>query len=319
MTRAISVPSLLIGLGAGLASALLFAAPMGGSMLAMPLFFLAPMPLAIAALGWGTPAGLAAVAAGLAAIGLGLGSRAAFVFGLADALPIVVATHLFGLARLADPSEPTSGEWYPLGRVLTAIAAMVSIGVIGIGVVLGFDTDELTRDMLEAFRAMQVHGAGAGATADPAQLEPFVRAMVRIIPVLFPAGWFLVVTLDLWVAARVVAKSGRMARPNEDVAAVELPIAAGLVFAAAFAAMFLDGAIGLVASVITGVLFSAHLLVGLDIVHTLARRSEARIIILAFVYGLALLFSLPLLMIALAGVLEPHFGLRRRGGAGGPN
>src|SRR5882672_9662405 len=60
----------LIGFGAGAASALLFASVLSGSFLSVVLFYLAPLPVLIAAIGWSHWAGLAAALA--AALGLAL-------------------------------------------------------------------------------------------------------------------------------------------------------------------------------------------------------------------------------------------------------
>ena len=313
MTRAISVPSLLIGLGAGLASALLFAALVGGSVLALPLFLLAPLPIGIAALGWGTAAGVVAGIVAIAAVGYGFGGPAMVAIGLADVAPILAGAHLLGLARASAPADPTHREWYPVGRVLVALSIAVIVATLAGGLAIGFDIDETTAQVVEAYRHMMVRGGASPAQMpDTAQLEPFVRGTVRLMPAFFPASWLMVVVFDLWAAVKIVAKSGRLVRPAEDLAAIALPGIAGLVFAAALALAFVDGTLGTIASVVAGALFAAHFLVGLAIVHALARRSEARIIILAFVYGLVLLFTLPAALIALAGLLEPHLGLRRR-------
>ena len=56
----------LIGLGAGAAAALLFASVVSGSLAAIFLFYLAPLPILIAALGWSHWAGLIAAAFGRA-------------------------------------------------------------------------------------------------------------------------------------------------------------------------------------------------------------------------------------------------------------
>src|SRR5258708_23026951 len=50
--------SLLIALAAGCASALMFASIISGALISLLLFYLAPLPLMVAALGWG-PAGAA--------------------------------------------------------------------------------------------------------------------------------------------------------------------------------------------------------------------------------------------------------------------
>src|SRR5260221_13976669 len=59
---------ILVGLGAGAAAALLFASVVSGSIAAIFLFYLAPLPILIAALGWSHVAGLIAAAAATAAL-----------------------------------------------------------------------------------------------------------------------------------------------------------------------------------------------------------------------------------------------------------
>lgn len=314
MTRLLSAQSLLVGLGAGIASALLFAALVGGSVLALPLFLLAPLPLAIAAFGWGTPAGVVAGLAAIGGVGFVFGTPAMISMFLADVLPTLVAVHYLGLARQTDPADPAAREWYPLGRVLTILSGLVMIGTVLAGIAIGFDVEETSGQVVAAYRDMMLRsGVSPAQMPDATQLEPFVRGTVRMIPAFFPATWVLILTFDLWAAAKVVRRSDRLARADEDVAAVELPSAAGLACVTALVvAVFLDGPIGTVAAVVAGALASAHLLVGLGVIHTLARRSPAKIIVLAFVYGLVLLFTLPAGLIALAGLVEPHIGLRRR-------
>ena len=53
---------ILVGLGAGAAAATLFASVVSGSIVAIFLFYLAPLPILIAALGWSHWAGLIAAA-----------------------------------------------------------------------------------------------------------------------------------------------------------------------------------------------------------------------------------------------------------------
>ena len=47
-----TVRIILVGIGAGLAAALLFLSPIGGTLLAFPLFVLSGFPIAIAGFGW---------------------------------------------------------------------------------------------------------------------------------------------------------------------------------------------------------------------------------------------------------------------------
>ena len=196
--------------------------------------------------------------------------------------------------------------------VIAVVITVVVTTIIG-GIVAGFDLAETTAQVIEVYRRMLTDAGRTGTQVpDVATLEPIVQAAVRMIPAVVPATWVMLVVTHLWIGAWVVRKSGRLARPPEDLAQIELPLAAGMVFAAALAVAFVPGPVGLLASVVGGALLSAHFLVGMGVLHALARASGMRIIILAFCYGLALLFTLPALLFVVAGLLEPLIGLRRR-------
>src|SRR5215510_2953043 len=63
----------VVGIGAGAAAALLFASVTSGTLLSIPLFYLAPLPIMIAGLGWSHWAALTAALAGSAALGIFFG------------------------------------------------------------------------------------------------------------------------------------------------------------------------------------------------------------------------------------------------------
>ena len=60
----------LIGIGAGAAAALLFASVTSGAWLSIPLFYLAPLPIMIAGLGWSHWVALIAALTGALALAL---------------------------------------------------------------------------------------------------------------------------------------------------------------------------------------------------------------------------------------------------------
>ena len=89
----------LIGLAAGCASALMFASIISGALISLLLFYLAPLPLMVAALGWGP---LAATIGGIvAASGLGaiFGLPYCIAFAITVALPAWWLGHLALLGR----------------------------------------------------------------------------------------------------------------------------------------------------------------------------------------------------------------------------
>src|SRR6476659_10226430 len=77
---------ILIALAAGAASALMFASIISGALISLLLFYLAPLPLMVAAVGWGP---IAATVGGIAAAsGLGV------IFGLPYCIAFVVTVAL---------------------------------------------------------------------------------------------------------------------------------------------------------------------------------------------------------------------------------
>ena len=91
---------LLIALAAGAASALMFASIISGVLVSLLLFYLAPLPLMVAAMGWGP---LSATIGGIAAA-IGLGA----IFGVpyCIAFVIMVALPAWWLGHLALLGRP---------------------------------------------------------------------------------------------------------------------------------------------------------------------------------------------------------------------
>src|SRR5258708_26733656 len=151
----------LIGISAGAATALLFASVASGSPISVPLFYLAPLPILIAALGWSHWAALVAAisaAAGLTAVFNGY-FFVAFLIGIG--LP---AWWLGYLALLARPVEGVPGGlgWYPAGH-LVVCAAILGASVVIAGM-LHFGTDEDSfRASLRSFLERMFPAAGRTA------------------------------------------------------------------------------------------------------------------------------------------------------------
>ena len=89
----------IIGIGAGAAAALLFASVTSGSWLSIPLFYLAPLPIMIAGLGWSHWAAMTAALAGALGLGAVFGTVFLLAFAAGAGFPGVVAR----LSRNACP------------------------------------------------------------------------------------------------------------------------------------------------------------------------------------------------------------------------
>src|ERR1700761_4246139 len=142
----------LIALAAGAASALMFASIISGALFSLVLFYLAPLPLMVAAIGWGPMwAGIGGIAA---ALGLGtvFGFSYSLAFVVAVALPAWWLGHLVMLGRPAPhAASPLDGsstdapamEWYPVGRILIWIASLAALTTFAALLTLGSDADSI--------------------------------------------------------------------------------------------------------------------------------------------------------------------------------
>ncbi len=318
--------AIAIGLGAGLASALLLATFVSGSPIAIFLAALSLLPLLIAGFGWGWTSALA----GAVVASIGLSVATTFGFGAAYFLSIgAPAAWLAYIALLGRPAEESEDagvraaggmEWYPAGRILAALSIMA--GALGCLFILqfGFSLDayiEATRPSVEASLRMMSRMQGAAATGTPAvgteQHAALVRLMALMLPIVLVAFVFIMLVINTVIAGKIVVRSGRTARPWPDLATTELPRGLLLItLALTLAGLVLPGIVGLFAGLFATTFLFAYFLQGLAVMHVVTRGRPARSLILSFVYFSVLLLSFPGLVIVLVGLLDGLMNIRRR-------
>jgi hypothetical protein len=110
----------------------------------------------------------------------------------------------------------------------------------------------------------------------------------------------------------IVDASGRALRPWPDLHSLELPNGLLLIFAGAFAASFLPGLPGLLATGLAGALLFAYVLQGLAVIHVYSLGVPFRGFLLAAVYLGILLLGWVAILVAIIGLAEPLLGLRQR-------
>ena len=308
----------LVGLGAGLCSALLFASLMSGSPLSVLLFCLAPLPIMIAAMGWSHWSGLAAIA--MAAIALALAFSPYFLisFPLSVGLP---AWWLGYLALLARPVGPQGElEWYPVGRLMLW-SALLSALVTGIGLVQFGGNEATIQETLhsgfERMLRLQLDIPADKPLVVPGIDDPgrLIDLLVAVLPPAAAVLGTITQLLNLWLAGRIVRTSGRLRRPWPDLAATRLPAVTMAALAIAFAASFLPGILGMAAALPAASLLVAYAALGFAVMHGVTRHMHSRVIVLLILYtGFVLLgwSGWPILMMALLGLIDAAFDLRRR-------
>ena len=301
--------NILVGLGAGLAAALLFAGLVTGTTLALPLFLLSPLPIAIAGLGFGTLAG--AIGAGFAAalIGAVLAPQSGIFHLLAFGAPVAWAAHLIGLSRqTAAASEER--EWFPLDRVLFRLTIAAAVAVILVGMMFGYDPKSWTDMVLTGAEAMF---AGAGSDAPSrADLEPIVSMSVSLMPITSTVLVLTVIVFNSWLGARIARMSGQLQRPWTPVWTVSLPQLGAVVFGLGLLAWFFPGPVGYIGGTFIGASACAFVMTGFGLLHFALAARPSRGAILFATYLATVLFALPIAVAAIGGIADTLLGLRRR-------
>lgn len=312
----------LIGLGAGLASAVLFASAATGTILGLfILFLLSPLPVAIAGLGWGWTSAAVAAAAGTTLVVIASTPRAAVFYLLALGLPTVGLAYLTllnrGVAAAVPGGAGSTIEWYPLGRIV-ALAACWAGGLATLALLAtASDIEGLRAVLRNTFETVFVNSMLLPPTGERAIGESEVAAFTELMVVSFAGAvasvWMAIAILNLWLAGVITRKSGRLVRPWPDLSTLTLPRSLPLAFASAIALTFLPGYAGLIASGFASAFMFDFVLVGLAIIHNVTRGHGFRPAILGAVYGALVVFN-PFsgLVLALVGLAEPFSPLRRR-------
>lgn len=308
---------ILIGIGAGLAAALLFSSPIGGTSLALPLFAMTAMPIAIAGLGWTPIAGAVAVVAGCVAVFALISPLASAVFLLLFAAPTAWLAYLAGLWREGGEDQ----EWFPLGRLLFNAAAAVAIGLLIIGYMIGFDPDRMASELTDALSQWLSSNPDLQSIPTREEIEPFVRLNVAVLPYTLAALVLIVLVLNLWLAGLVTRTSGRLARPRERLWTVSLPIGAALTFVAASIISAFPYPLGDIAALVAGAFGGAFLLLGLAVLHAVTIGMNGRGLLLTINYIALAVLGFTAIIIVLVGIAETflHLRARRFGGAPPPS
>ena len=306
---------LIVALAAGAASALMFASISSGALISILLFYLSPLPIMVAAFGWGP---LAAAIGGVGAACV-LGAIFGLPYSIAFAMMVAVPGWWLGhLALLGRPIEGAAGdgatqqppalEWYPVGRILLWIAAFAVITTTATLLTLGADTDTITAALRRGLLKVLIAGDGQGSV----EIERLVDMLVILAPLAATILSMVTLTLNLWLAGKITQTSGRLNRPWPELRSTALPSMTLVALLVAAALSFVGGMLALLAQIVTAALVIGYALVGFAVLHTLTLSLNSRGFWLGGIYAVVVMFGWPIVAIFALGIADAVFGLRQR-------
>ncbi len=314
-----------LGIGAGLVSALLFASVGAGALPAVLLMYLAPLPILIVALGWHHLVGLLALAIGAAATSMLVRPATGIAFALGPAFSAWLLAYLALLVRPAIAAEPVpqaasvpADPWYPVGKLLFWLGvAGAAITVSSLAAATGGDYDRYREALEQAAGSLLRREARVGRSGPLPEAfgvagRDFIRIMVAFAPALLASMLTLILAVNLWLAGKVVAISGRLARPWPDIPAARMPLGALPAMLAGGVLSLLPGFAGAVGTAIAGGLLMAFALQGLALVHFVSRNRAGRGAVLSLLYVMTVILAYVFLpAFALLGLADTALPIRR--------
>jgi len=312
----------LLSVGSGAAAALLFASLTTASYLSIVLFYLAPLPLMIAGLGWSHWSALIGAFAGAAILAVLFGGMFFLGFIAVIGAPSWILTRLAMLGRPArdrddTASFDTSVDWFPPGMLVVTAALLGAAVVLLAFPLIGLDAASFHNGMVE--KLGQVLRIETGTPDGKPLSVPGVQnaqRMLEVLALILPPAGAIVATLinliNLWLAGRVVRLSSRLARPWPQLSAMSFPVWAPILLAVAIAATFAGGLPGTAAAVVSAPLMLAYALLGFAVLHEITRGRDSRPFILAGIYASVLVFGWPMLLMSVLGLAETGIGIRAR-------
>jgi hypothetical protein len=308
----------VIGISAGAAAALLFASVTSGTLLSVPLFYLAPLPIMIAGLGWSHWAALTAATAGAIALGLVFGTMFLFAFLTGAGVPAWWLSYLGMLARpVGDNGKNQTLEWYPTGRLVSWAAILAALVVIIAIPNFGTDAESFRVGLRDALRTLLRVESGTATDAPlnlpgASKIDRLISFLVNVIP---PAAAVLATItnlLNLWLAARVVRFSGRLSRPWPHLAAMSFSPLLTAALGLAITLSFVDGMLGIVAGIVSASLLIAYGVLGFAVLHAITQNMGSRGFVLGLAYAAVIVLGWPIFALCLLGVVDTAIDLRGR-------
>ncbi|MBT5265903.1 MAG: DUF2232 domain-containing protein [Rhodospirillaceae bacterium] len=299
---------------AAVASAIMYLAPVIGSVPGVMLATASALPLFLIGLsiGW-WPMAIAAVAGGVVIL-VTAGWPVGLQYLIGSSLPAAFLAQRALLARpVGDDPSSRDLEWYPTGHLVTWVSILPAVGMIaGFVAFLGWEGGpkgavKVYIDLVMSLApAVDVDSVERGAEA----LETWKAVFLESLPGWAAVVWASLMILNGLTAQWIVARSGRNIRPTPSMASIKLPQwLMGALAALLLLSFVTDGTPGYLVDNLIPIVSLPFFLAGLGLAHALAGHRRG---LLVGAYLIALIFPLGQKLTVVLGFLDQAFDLRGR-------
>lgn len=295
---------LLTGFLAGITAIVLVLAANAQPSFSSVFYAASALPVMIVGMRWGNMTAIVAIVTAAVAGALAVSPLFALAMAIFTLLPAGWISHLANLAR---PAAEIGGPqhliaWYPLSDILMHLCVLVCIGVIFLGVLIGYNAD-LVSTMID--KLMQVLGQQDPAFVASIDNTNGIKAtMLLTLPMVQAGMWVLMLFTAYYLASRIVFASGHTTRPREDIpSALRMNSNTPLIFLAGVIACFIGGIPALIGATICGAFGAGFLLAGFGSLHLRTRGKEWRVPALILSYMMALM-AFPAIFIVILGLID---------------
>ena len=299
----------IMAIGAGICSAVAMYSIVVGSVLALPMFYLAPLPLYLAGLGVGAKGLLVAIAAALVTISL-LGSlQTAIPYAVAYAVPTVIFCRH---ALLSHPTASGKATWTPPGHLVATMSAIGCTALVAVGLASMMDADAVSlQQTVSNFLGTAIDAMNDQLPADTR--DAIVLALGPLFPGMAVSSWIIMHLASAALGQSVLVRMKRNLRPAVTYRNLTLPDWCSWVLVISGAvALALPGDLGYIGHNLVIVALLPFFILGLAVAHTFARQTPKGPMLLVIFYVLLVVLGWAAFAVAGAGIVEQWIGLRKR-------
>jgi hypothetical protein len=302
----IMLRDILVAIGAGLASTILFLSLVFGTKMGFLPAYFAPLPLLLIGLNKGIrPATIATIFGCFSAL-IVANIFQAMLFGISVAIPALLIVRYTTMAKkVADGVV----EWLSIGDTLARLATLG--GIILITTVTYFDTTGSIAKSTEVFLE-KVITASLHFSA-PIDQQKLVEHLVPLFPAMVVSSWILMTLINSLFSQAILIKLAKNLRPPVRYSEITLPEwLYWLIIFSGSVALLSTGDIEYIARNLTFILAIPFFLIGLTVFHTFASLFRSPAFVLVAFYLFVTISIWAIFLVAITGFLEEWSQLRRK-------